>query len=81
MIRISIDYIPHGILHPEEIAVIDIINNLSHAKRPEMGNYDIEVNKGGKIIEEFKVSNHHRNHGLTPLLKMIFNKLKLKETK
>ena len=77
MIRITIDYLPHGLESSvEELAVIDVINNLSHKNRPDMGNYQVEVTKEGET-KVVNVNNHTRDHGLAALLKMVFSKIKL----
>lgn len=74
MIRVIVEVIPHGTT-AEEIATIEIMNNLTHEKRPEMGNYDV-VCLGPRGQERtVQVKNHHRDHGVVPLIKMALNRL------
>jgi len=76
MIRVTVECIPEG-LKGFEVAKIDIVNNRTNVKYPEMGNYEIDVTKFNRLREEVTISNHHREHGISPLLKKIFNKIKI----
>lgn len=66
MIEVHVILKPYGIDHlAEQIQEMVIINDMTHEKRPEYGNYKIEMDG-----EVFKVKNHKRVDGIWELIRL-----------
>lgn len=69
MLKIPIEIHPFGdSSNKRELGCIYIINDGTHKKRPEYGNYIIEACLGNVIKERFPIKNYKREDGWLKLL-------------
>ena len=71
----TIQIFPHGDKTKAEIiGEANIINTLTNRRRPEFGDYEVEVFSHSKPMK-FKLRNHRRADGFWPLIKQIAEKM------
>lgn len=72
MVEVKVNIVPFGFKDlKKEIGSMKIINDGTHKKRPEYGNYVIKIDD-----KEIKITDHKRSDGIWVLIKRALEELK-----